>query len=197
MKFVFCQNNLIFLFSRFLVSTFWISLAFLNTVKFCFVFSHFVFFFGHSQWLAIIQYFESSPRCGSSKYSRVRLQVWVPAGLGTRVSGYPRVRVPAGPQNTRGVRLRAGLGGRAIWSARSPREALILLCFVFLFVTFFLIASYTLVVQGVAFVSLFLVFTASIGKSFGSGEQCQNWRESPKASGSTNLYDDVTWWAFL
>jgi len=34
---------------------------------------------------------------------------------------------------------------------------------------------------------------ASKGKSFGSGEQCQNWRESPKASGSTNSYDDVTW----
>ena len=41
--------------------------------------------------------------------------------------------------------------------------------------------------------SFILVFTASIGKSFGSGEQCQNWRESPKASGSTNSYDDVTW----
>ena len=34
---------------------------------------------------------------------------------------------------------------------------------------------------------------ASKGKSFGSGEQCQNWRESPKAAGSTNSCDDVTW----
>ena len=96
----------------------------------------------------------------------------------------------AGPQNTRGVRLRAGLGGRAIWSARSPREALILLCF---FTCDIFIASYALAVREIAFVSFFFVFTASIGKSFGSGEQCQNWRESPKASGSTNSYDDVTW----
>ena len=38
-----------------------------------------------------------------------------------------------------------------------------------------------------------LADAASKGKSFGSGEQCQNWHESPKASGSTNSYGDVTW----
>ena len=38
-----------------------------------------------------------------------------------------------------------------------------------------------------------LADAASTGKSFGSGEQCQNWRESPKAADSTNSCDDVTW----
>ena len=38
-----------------------------------------------------------------------------------------------------------------------------------------------------------LADAASKGKSFGSGEQCQNWRESPKAADSTNSCDDVTW----
>ena len=108
----------------------------------------------------------------------------------------------AGPQNTRGVRLRvlkilegqaAGRVGRSGNLVGEVTEGSTHIVVFFLFVTFFLIASYALAVRGVAFVSFFLVFTASIGKSFGSGEQCQNWRESPKASGSTNSYDDVTW----
>lgn len=108
----------------------------------------------------------------------------------------------AGPQNTRGsgwgsskysrgqAAGRVGRSGNLVGEVTEGSTHIVVF---FLLVTFFLIASYALAVRGVAFVSFFLVFTASIGKSFGSGEQCQSWRESPKASGSTNSYDDVTW----
>ena len=86
----------------------------------------------------------------------------------------------SGPQNTRGQAAgrfgRVGIG-RSITKGSTH---IVVVIFVFFCVCFNLVFFY-------------LLATASKGRFFGSGEQCQNWHESPKASGSTNSYGDVTW----
>ena len=171
MKFVFCQNNLIFFFSFH-----GINLNLLGFSKYCLFSFCFCFLFWalsvishHSIFLNLL--LVAGPQntrgsgCGSSKYSRGQA-----AGRVGR-SGNLVGEVTEGSTHIV-VFFYLWHFYRELCS-RGPRNS-------FCFVSF-----------------LFCVFTASIGKSFGSGEQCQNWRESPKASGSTNSYDDVTWWAFL
>lgn len=108
----------------------------------------------------------------------------------------------AGPQNTRGVRLRvlkilegqaAGRVGRSGNLVGEVTEGSTHIVVFFFICDFFFDRELRSCGPRSNFCFFFFVFTASIGKSFGSGEQCQNWRESPKASGSTNSYDDVTW----
>ena len=82
----------------------------------------------------------------------------------------------SGPQNTRG---QAAGRFRRVGIGRSITKGSTHIVVVFVFQSCFFMYIYWL--------------TASKGKFFGSGEQCQNWHESPKASGSTNSYGDVTW----
>ena len=85
----------------------------------------------------------------------------------------------SGPQNTRGQA--AGRFGR-VGIGRSITKGS----------THIVVVIFVLCVS-ILFFFVYLLATASKGRFFGSGEQCQNWHESPKASGSTNSYGDVTW----